>query len=236
MNPKVTVFVAFRNREKFIRGCLDSLVNQTIVDETEIIAIDNNSQENEKKVVRQYQKRCPSLKYIFAKKEGLYHAWNVGIKASKGKYITNLNSDDRLRSDALEIMAKALDDNPEVALVYGNSYVTNVPNETFEENYGRSRRLNWPEYSHKELLLYCICGPHPMWRRKVHKEVGYFDETYKISGDYEFWLRIAEKYKMMRIAKMIGLYYENREGLSLSDIKKTRREIRRAQLEYFNSK
>lgn len=236
MIPKVTVLVAVRNSEKFIRGCLDSLLTQTIINDTEIIVIEGDSQEDEKEIVLQYQKHHPQIKYIFTKKLGLYHAWNLGIRASKAKYITNLNADDRLKKDALEIMAKYLNKHPEVALVYGDDYVTSKPNETFDNNSSNGRCFRNPDYTHKELLIHCLCGPHPMWRRKLHDELGYFDESYKIAGDYEFWLRIAEKYKLLHILKIIGLYYENLNGLTLSNLDLTYKENLRIKPKYFYSK
>ena len=230
--PKVTVLVAIRNREKLIRGCLDCLVSQTIIKNAEIIVINGNSTENEKDIILKYQKICPSIRYIFTKKLGLYHAWNLGIKASKGKYITNLNADDRLKKNALEVMARALDQNPKVGLVYADSYVTLKPNETFEKNSSRGKHFNWPEYSHKELLMYCFCGPHPMWRKKLHRELGYFKEDYKIAGDYDFWLRIAEKYQIKRIRNIIGLYYLNLKGLCYSNHKLLCKEIIKVKSDY----
>ena len=165
----ISVLVAVRNSERYLRGCLDSLLDQTTIDSTEIIVIDGNSSGHEKDIVAEYQKKYPRIKYIFTKKLGIYHAWNLGIKKSTGKYITNLNSDDRLGKKALEIMKNALDKNPRVALVYGDSYITHKPNETFDHNSSNGMKTKWPKYSQKQLLLECICGPHPMWRKKIHK-------------------------------------------------------------------
>jgi len=234
LKPKVSVLLAIKNSEKFIRGCLDSLMAQTIIADTEIITIDGNSSRDEKKIITGYQNKLPIIKYIIAKKPGLYPAWNLGIKSSQGMYLTNLNADDRLKNDALEIMAKALDNNPRIGLVYADSYITPAPNETFENNSSQGECLNPPEYSHKELLKKCICGPHPMWRKTIHSELGYFNESYKLAGDYEFWLRIAEKYPLLCIPKALGLYYRNLNGLSLSTPKKMAKENCRIIRTYFN--
>lgn len=236
--PKISVLVATKNREKLISGCLDSLLTQTAIKDTEIIVIDGNSCENEKKITLEYKKKHPLVKYVFTRKPGLYPAWNIGIKVSRGKYLTNLNTDDRLKNNALELMSKTLDQNPDIALVYADSYITTVKNETFKHNSSKRQHLNLPPYSHKELLIHCICGPHPMWRRKIHAKIGYFDEGYKIAGDYEFWLRIAEKYKMLKISQILGLYYSGPECLSKAEINKSiaLKEKEKLKRKYLNQK
>lgn len=144
----------------------------------------------------------------------------------------NLNADDRLRSDAIEILMRTLDDHPEIALVYGDSFITKVANERFAHNSSGGRRFRWPAYTHKRLLLGCICGPHPLWRRRVHDEVGLFDESFRIAGDYEMWLRIAARYPLQRVDQTLGLYYANPQGLS-ADAALLREENRRIVKAYF---
>jgi len=231
--PKISVLVATKNSSGLIRGCLDSLLKQTIIKNAEIIIIDGNPGGKDQLITSKYQKIYPNIEYIPQNKSGLYNAWNIEIAASKSKYLTNLNTDDRLSQNALEMMAETLDKNPGVAVVYGDSYVTKKANETFKKNSSQGKRLHNPAYSHKKLLISCILGPHPMWRRELHNTLGYFDESYKLIGDYEFWLRVAEKYKMLRTPKIIGLYYCNPNGLTNTNpdiLKKEKLKLKRKYL------
>ncbi len=231
--PRISVLTAIKNSEAFLRTCLECLAKQTLIQETEIIVVGYKTNNREKEILADFQKKGAPVIYISANSPGLYYAWNLGIKNSRGMYITNLNADDRLKNDALEIMAKALDDNSRIALVYGDNYITTKPNETFDHNSSKGQISNRPVYSHRELLIKCICGPFPMWRRELHKEVGYFDEHYRVAGDYEFWLRIAEQYPMRHIQKVIGLYYKNPKGLACTSrtlLKKECFEIKRKYL------
>jgi glycosyltransferase involved in cell wall biosynthesis len=216
MKKKVSIIIATKNRSEFLAGCIQSILKQTILNQIEVLVIDKSSSDKDKKIVDNYQKQFKNIKYLRQRSTGLYAAWNIGIKNAKGKYLINLNTDDRLKSNAIENLSSALDQNINVALVFGDSYITNKPFLFFEENRYSNRLLDLPQYSRKELYLRCICGPHPMWRRKLHKEVGYFNTNYKVSGDYEFWLRISEKYEMLHIKKVVGLYYKNPQGLASS--------------------
>ena len=75
--------------------------------------------------VEEYQKKYSNLKLNSTEeKETIYKAWNRGIKAATGKYITNANTDDRHRKDALEILSNELDADENTTLVYADAKVT----------------------------------------------------------------------------------------------------------------
>ncbi len=237
MPPTISIIVATKDRSRLLAGCLDSICQQTLLNTTEVIVIDKSRTDKDKQVVESYQKRLSSLRYIRQRNSGLYAAWNTAIAQAKGKYLINLNTDDRLKHNALELLSKALDKNPHCALVYGDSYITTKANETLEKNSSRGQMLDLPNYSQKELLLRCICGPHPMWRKKLHKKFGLFDTSYRIAADYEFWLRISQHHQLLHINKPVGLYYKNPRGLASSKkmIELKNRENIQIKKKYLNS-
>jgi glycosyltransferase involved in cell wall biosynthesis len=214
---RVSAIVSVYNSEKFIRGCLEDLVNQTLYEkgDLEIIVVDSGSEQNEKAVVKEFQGRYSNISYVRTERETIYAAWNRGIKLAKGLYITNANTDDRHRKDSLEVMARTLDENPDAALVYGDAVITAVENETFEDCTPKGY-FQLPEYDRKCLLHRSCIGPQPMWRKSLHDELGYFREDLKVAGDYEWWLRISEKYPLKHIPELLGLYYWNPKGMEHS--------------------
>ena len=218
-NIKISAIVSTYNSEKFIKGCLDDLINQTIYKKglLEIIVVNSGSRENEDKVVKDYQSKYQNIKSIYTEeREGIYKAWNRGIKAAKGKYITNANTDDRHRVFALELMAEYLDNNDNIALVYADSIMTYKENADFN-NYTCDGYLLRPDFSKEIMLTGCHMGPQPMWRRSVHEELGFFNENFSCAGDYEFWCRMALKYDFLHINKLLGLYFNNPNGIENSN-------------------
>jgi len=208
-NPLVSAIVSTYNAEAYIQKRLDNLLGQTIANELEIIVIDSGSEQNEAAVVKQYQKEYKNIRLIETRRETVYKAWNRGIKAANGEFVTNANTDDQLRLDGLEILTNQLKQNPETDLVYCNVLQTLKKNADFKvENV--SGVYNYLDY-HPEVLLagYCIIGPMPVWRKSLHEEIGYFDEEFITSGDFEFWVRaVAQKVdiNIKKVNRYLGLY------------------------------
>ncbi len=215
---KVSAIVSTYNSEKFIRGCLDNLINQTLYkkDELEIIVVNSGSQQNEDEVVKEYQSKYKNIKYFKTARETIYKAWNRGIKEASGKYITNANTDDRHKENALEILADTLDEENSVVLVYADSKVTDKVNEKFNTA-NVTGLLLWPEFDRTNLFRICYVGPQPMWRKTLHEKYGYFDGTYKSAGDYDFWLRVSNHEKFKHINKLLGLYLLSENSIEHSN-------------------
>jgi len=221
----VSAIVSTYNSERFIRGCLENLEAQTIADRLEIIIVNSGSEQNEEAIVKEFQEKYSNIKYIKTEqRETVYAAWNRGIKASSGKYITNANTDDRHRKDALEVMSKTLERLPEIALVYADVVITETENETFK-NCTPVGYFHWRDWKREDLLNKgCFMGPQPLWRRDVHDEYGYFDDSFITSGDYEFWLRISQTRNFLHIPVRLGLYLRSPGSIEHSNREKQREE------------
>lgn len=214
--PRVSAIVSTYMSAGFIGECLADLTGQTIADRLEIIVIDAASPEDERSVVAEYQRRFPHIPIRYQRTEsriGVYAAWNMAARMAQGDYLISCSTNDRLRQDACEIMARTLDETPDVALVYGNSLMTQKPHQRFDAAELCSLYL-WTEYCYEDLVDRCMIGPHPMWRRSVHEDCGYFDEGYLALGDQDFWLRLGETYTLKNIPDFTGLYYVSEDSLT----------------------
>ncbi len=100
---KVSVIVPVYNVEKYIKKCLDSLVNQTL-DGVEIIVVNDGSPDNSQMIIDEYVKKYKNIKSYVKENGGLSDARNYGIKKATGEYISFVDSDDYIRNDMLEIM------------------------------------------------------------------------------------------------------------------------------------
>lgn len=122
---KVSIIVPVYNSKKYLRSCLDSLVNQTLSD-IEIIAIDDASTDNSLAILKEYQKKYPNLIKIIRneKNMGQSIARNKGIKIAKGDYIGFLDSDDYVNYNMYKTMYEgAVKNNYPEVIITGLNFV-----------------------------------------------------------------------------------------------------------------
>lgn len=230
---RITAIVSTYNGERFLRGCLDDLEAQTIADQIEIIVVDSGSEQNERAIVEEYQGRYANIRYLRTEqRETVYAAWNRGVEAATAPYLTNANTDDRHRRDALERLAAELDARPDIALVYADSAVTRQENACYE-NVHVIGYFSWPAYDRAALFQTCYVGPQPMWRRDLHVKHGCFAAQYRSAGDYEFWLRIAAAEKFHHVPEVLGLYLTSPGSVENSNTALSAQESERARVSHW---
>lgn len=103
MKIKVSILIPVYNTEKFLRKCLDSVINQTLK-EIEIIITNDGSKDYSEKIIKEYINRDSRIKYTKQKNLGLGATRNKGISLATGEYIAFLDSDDWVDKDYYEIM------------------------------------------------------------------------------------------------------------------------------------
>ena len=216
--PKVSVIISTYNSEEFMRGRLDNLIDQTMFNNIEIIIVNSGSEQNEEKIISEYLLKYANIKYLkTAERETIYKAWNRAIRLSAGEFITNANTDDRLRKDALEILINFISSRPSVALVYADQYISNIPNQNYGEA-SKGKRSFRPQYGRIKLFRGYLAGSQSLWRNSLHSEDKiYFNESFEVAGDYDFICKVAEKYEIRKLNKILGVYYKSQNKSNKED-------------------
>lgn len=107
--PKISVIIPVYNVEKFLRECLDSIVNQVFQD-IEIICVDDQSTDNSLEILQEYARKDKRIIILQNERNhGLAYTRNVGLKKATGDYILFVDSDDYIEKNLLEIVAKKAD-------------------------------------------------------------------------------------------------------------------------------
>lgn len=99
--PKVSVIMPTYNVEKYFRQCIESVINQTLVD-IEIIPVDDGSPDNCGKIMDEYAAKDSRIKPIHQENGGYGKAVNAGIEAATGEYIGIVETDDFIEADMYE--------------------------------------------------------------------------------------------------------------------------------------
>lgn len=102
---KISVIIPIYNNDKYIKTCLESILNQTLKD-IEIICIDDESTDSSLEILKEYKNKYNNIHLITQKHSKQGAARNKGLEIAKGKYITFVDSDDYLKDDMLEKLYK----------------------------------------------------------------------------------------------------------------------------------
>ena len=101
---KVSVIVPVYNVERYLRKCLNSLVNQTL-QEIEILVVNDGSQDGSQQIIDEFKEKFPSkIKSFIKENGGLSDARNFGLDRAKGKFIGFVDSDDEVSAKMFEEM------------------------------------------------------------------------------------------------------------------------------------
>ena len=196
----VSVIVPCYNQARFLSEAIESILQQEY-SMLEVIVIDDGSSDDTAGVATSYR----DVRFIRQSNQGLSKARNKGLIESRGEYVTFLDADDRLLPRAIETGVRALDQNPDWALVYGhyryidaNGDILPVP----------ARRPVIIEDSYEGLLRHNFICMHGavMYRRAVLELVGGFNPSLRFCEDYDLYLRIARLFPIGSHDELVAEY------------------------------
>lgn len=105
MRKKVSVIVPVYNTEKYLKRCIDSIVNQTYAN-LEIILVDDGSTDNSQNICKEYAQADKRICVISGENYGVSHARNEGMRKATGDFLYFVDSDDLLSINAIDTMVK----------------------------------------------------------------------------------------------------------------------------------
>ena len=117
---RFSVIVPVYNVEAYLETCLKSLINQTFQD-FEIICVNDGSTDKSGDILNYHAAKDARIKVINQENKGLGAARNVGVAQVQGEYLVFVDSDDWLRTDALEVLDKQLQEKPVEVCIFGYS-------------------------------------------------------------------------------------------------------------------
>ncbi len=182
MAVKISVVIPNWNGERFLRGCLQSLREQTFK-AFEVILVDNASTDGSLALV---EKEFPEVRVVkLARNLGLTGGANAGIKAAQGEVIALLNNDAEAHPNWLESLWDALQRHPEAGmaaskiLLYDRRGIINSAGDFYRIDGVPGNRGVWEEdkgqYDREE-YVFGACGGAAAYRKAMLEEIGLFDE------------------------------------------------------------
>jgi glycosyltransferase involved in cell wall biosynthesis len=215
-----SVVIPVNNRPEFIGTAIESVQNQTVKNVEVIVMVNGGEKDPTAEEVRRYMQGgdaydadAPQVRLFVLDINNIGLCLNMGIAAARGKYYVQLDSDDRLKPDAIEKIIAEFEKDPTVGMVIG-SYEVWQKSETTGEV---TRKKEIPVVTHDEwtyengrnnLLRINGAGAPRSAHIKLIKEMGWFglnDERFSrnYGEDYDMVHRISEHYKIGRIFEPI---------------------------------
>lgn len=180
--PLFSIITVCYNEEENIEKTAKSVVGQKFKD-FEWIVIDGKSKDKTVSILKKYKKRMDY--FVSEKDSGIYNAMNKGIKKAKGKYLLFLNGGDCFaNSDVLSRVTKLLKkDNFSSEIYYGNV----IYDDGEKVDFGKAK------LDRKFFLTKTISHQATFISRDLFKKYGMYEEKYRISSDFDFWLKTIVK-------------------------------------------
>ena len=215
MDKKISVIVPIYNVEKYLRQCIDSIINQTYKN-LEIILVNDGSPDNCGQICDEYSKYDERIIVIHKKNGGLSDARNAGLDASTGEYISFIDSDDWIDTNMFEIMMNLMEINKADISECGVKYIYDNDNSYEDENtnisiFNREESLN-------QLVLDNI--RQTVWN-KLYKKRIIENIQFKVgkSNEDEFWTyRVLDRINTIVKTEEKLYYYYQREGSIVNSI------------------
>lgn len=125
--PRLSIIIPVYNEEKYIRACLDSLLNQTFQD-FEIIIINDGSTDNTPKIIDEYSKKDNRIKIIHQKNLGQGISRNKGILLAKGEILAFPDGDMQFPRNYIEKMINPVIKKKEISTTHAKEIIINRDN------------------------------------------------------------------------------------------------------------
>ena len=226
VQPLISIVTASYNRDKYLEDTINSVLMQDYPN-IEYIVVDGGSTDKTIDILKIYEGR---LKWISEKDTGTEDAINKGLRIAKGEIFGWLNTDDTLLPGAVKKVADFFIEHPEVKMVYGKGYFTDLsgniigfyPTEPFN-----IKRLAISNF---------ICHPATFIKREAFNEVGGYSLKLRHSTDHDLWIKIAQRYKVVYLPEFIATFRIHEESKSISEknILKGYKESLHLVMKYYN--
>ena len=220
---KISIVTAVYNGEKYLRECMESIMQQTYLDFEHII-IDGGSTDGTLDIIKEYEGKY-NMRWLSESDEGMYDAICKGFSMAKGDIFAWLNYDDMYLPNALEIVARVFEKN-------NISWCMGYPVVFSPTGIMHSMPKVIPVYfkffmkrGYYGATAIGVQQESTFWSRKLWEEAkGNQIKKYKMAGDYFLWKSFG-KYEKLYVLDAPIAGFRRHFGQKSGDINKYRKEI-----------
>lgn len=228
---KISIIMPVYNIEKYLKECLDSILNQTFRD-YEIICVDDGSKDNSLNILNEYAKKDSRFKIISQENAGAGAARNNGLKLAQGEYVQFLDADDYFEPTMLEEMYnKAQEFGADLVVCscrkvneFGEIIENSNPQWPIKlEAVPLNKPFNWKGFPEDILWMFCVIPWNKLCKREMLVKNDIDFQNLSSSNDVAFGHKVkicAEKIVVFD-RQLINYRYNHVESISKTRAKNT---------------
>jgi glycosyltransferase involved in cell wall biosynthesis len=203
--PAVSIVLPTYNGSRYLAEAVRSCLDQTFAD-FELIIVDDCSTDQSPQIIAEFAAGDPRIRTVrHQQNRRLPGAINTGMSLSRGQYLTWTSDDNLYRPNAIAEMVAALEQDPGLGMVY--SIMTIIGPD------GRALRPGsiGPVDS---LANVNVVGACFLYRREVYEAIGDYDAEMCLVEDWDYWIRVAEKFRLQPLYRDLYLYRHHEGSLT----------------------
>ena len=214
-NAKIAVITRTKNRPITLKRAISSVAAQTFGDYVHVIVNDGGSPDTVEKLVDSGGNKRKTVILHNRESLGMEAASNTGIRSCESDYILIHDDDDSLYPEFLEKTLSFLEAHS--SLFCGvSSWITLVKESLGEDEIVRiSENLynNFRTVDIGRMAIFNRLVPIAfLYKRQLHEDIGYYDETLPVMGDWDFFLRALEKHDIGILPEELAFYHQRVSG------------------------
>lgn len=187
--PPLSIVTPCLNAAATLEAALESVRSQGYP-RLEHIVVDGGSTDGTVELLE----RAPGVRFVSEPDRGLSHAMNKGVGMATGEIVGWLNADDVYRPGALRLVGEAFAREPSAMWGFGRCAIIDADGNEIRRGVTAYkdfflRRWSFPLH----LVQNFVSAPATFVRRAAFDQVGLFDERFRYSMDYDFWLRLGRR-------------------------------------------
>ena len=216
--PKVSLITRTRNRPVLLARAMESVLGQQEAPDWEWIVVNDGGNAPEVEQCLQPARSTGRLKLVHTgQSQGMEHASNCGLREARGVYLVIHDDDDSWSPRFLSRMVSFLEDPAHSAyggvVCHSVRVVERLAENGIEEHF---RHPFNPDLAALEFWPVLKENPFPpisfLFRRSIQKQIGPFNESLPVLGDWEFNLRFLARFRLAVLPEQLAFYHHRTSG------------------------
>ena len=187
-NPAISVIMSVYNGDRYLKACIDSILQQTFQD-FEFIIVNDGSTDATATILDEYRRRDRRTHIIEQKNSGVGQAIARGLQLARGRYIARMDADDISLPSRFATQIIYLEKHQQVDILGSQAQLIDESGELIGITPlpVSSHMIKWTLH-----FFNCIFQPTVMIRRSLSERLALYNPKFAITEDYDLWIRASQ--------------------------------------------